>query len=148
MYQKILVPLDGSELAECALPEVKRLINEGFPREIILLSVYKIPTYPIQPGFDHYYSTKKSRIEQLQAYLEGIRSRLSAKDITVKTAIEEGDAGKIIVDYSLSQDVDLIVIATHGYGGMKRLMFGSVALQVLHDAQVPILLIRPEGCKH
>ena len=52
-----------------------------------------------------------------------------------------GNSAKII-DYARSLPADLIVLATHGYTGMKRLMFGSVALQVLHDAKVPVLLIR------
>ncbi len=51
------------------------------------------------------------------------------------------------MNYAEANDVDLIVIATHGYTGMKKLMFGSVALRVLHDSHVPVLLIRSESCR-
>jgi nucleotide-binding universal stress UspA family protein len=144
MYEKILVPLDSSELAECALPEIKNLIAEGFPREIILLSVVTIPTLSVGEGID-YPALKNSRFEKMRNYLEGVRERIAAEGITVKTEILEGDAAQMINSYVKKNGVDLIVIATHGYSGMKRLMFGSVALRVLHDAQVPVLLIRPEG---
>jgi len=144
MYKKILVPLDSSELAECALSEVKNLIAEGFPREIILLSVVTIPTLSVGEGID-YPTLKNSRFEKMRHYLEGVRERIAAEGITVKTELMEGDAAQMINSYVKKNAVDLIVIATHGYSGMKRLMFGSVALRVLHDAQVPVLLIRPEG---
>jgi nucleotide-binding universal stress UspA family protein len=146
MYQKILVPLDGSELAECALPEIKKLISEGFPREIILLSVVTLPTLSVGEGID-YPGLRKSRIEKFQQYLDGVRSRIAAEGITLKTEILEGEAAQAIVNYTKKNAVDLIVIATHGYSGMKRLMFGSVALRVLHDSNVPILLIRPDAAR-
>ena len=61
--------------------------------------------------------------------------------------VQEGDAAQMIIDYVKKNGIDLIVIATHGYSGVRRLMFGSVALQVLHDADVPVLLIRPKPRK-
>ena len=59
----------------------------------------------------------------------------------------EGRIAETIVDYAKDQDIDLIAMATQGYTGLKRVMFGSVALRVLHDADTPILLIRPETCR-
>lgn len=146
MYEKILVPLDSSELAECALPEVKKLIAEGFPREITLLSVISIPTLSIGEGVD-YPAMKRSHLKAFEEYLAGVRARIAAEGITVKTEVLEGDAAQTINRYAKNNGIDLIVIATHGYSGMKRLMFGSVALRVLHDAQVPVLVIRPEGSR-
>jgi nucleotide-binding universal stress UspA family protein len=146
MYQKVLVPLDGSKLAECALAEVKKLTDSGCVREIALLSVVGIPTMAVGEGFD-YSMFRKSQFDNFQKYLEGVRSRVASKGVTVIAKISEGNAAQMIIDYVRQNGMDLIVIATHGYSGMKRLMFGSVALQVLHDSDVPVLLIRPKSGK-
>jgi nucleotide-binding universal stress UspA family protein len=146
MYQKVLVPLDGSELAECALAEVNKLAEGGLVREIALLSVVEIPTLAMGEGID-YPMLRKSRFEKFQKYLESVRSRVISEGIGVTTEVEEGNAAQMIINYVKKNAVDLIVIATHGYSGMKRLMFGSVALRVLHDSDVPVLLIRPKSIK-
>ncbi len=146
MYQKILVPLDGSELAECALAEVKKLAEGGLVREVVLLSVVVIPTLNVGEGID-YSKLRESQFETIQKYLESIPSRIASKGIEVTTKILEGHTAERIIDYVKKNAVDLIVIATHGYSGMKRLMFGSVALQVLHDSHVPVLLIRAKSYK-
>ena len=146
MYQKVLVPLDGSELAECALAEVKKLAEGGLVRDVVLLSVISIPTLNVGEGID-YSMLRKSNFEKMQRYLEEITARVTLKGIGVTAKILEGNAAEMIIDYVKKNAVDLIVIATHGYSGMKKLMFGSVALQVLHDSYVPVLLIRPGSCR-
>jgi nucleotide-binding universal stress UspA family protein len=146
MYSKVLVPLDGSEVAECALAEVGKLMEGGMVREIVLLSVIVIPTLALGEGFD-YPRFRKSHFDNSQRYLERIRSGIAREGLTVATEILEGNAAQMIVQYAGTHAVDLIVIATHGYSGMKKLMFGSVALQVLHESDVPVLLIRPKFSK-
>lgn len=148
MYKKILVPLDGSKLAECALPEVKKLVEGGLIGEVIILNVIEtdlmgIPT--THTGIIDMKAINKDQSDKSQKYLEKIRSELSWEGIKVKKESLEGTPAKTIVNYAEANDVDLIVIATHGYTGMKKMMFGSVALRVLHDSSVPVLLIRPES---
>ena len=150
MYQKVLVPLDGSDLAEAALPQVRNLAGGGFIGEVILFSVIEIDLMGIpstRVGVIDLSAFRKDHFDRSQKYLEKIRAGLSAEGINVKTEAMEGKAAQTIVNYAETNDVDLIVIATHGYSGMKRLMFGSVALRVLHDSHVPVLLIRPESCR-
>lgn len=150
MYQKILVPLDGSELAEHALVQVRNLAGGGFVGEVILLSVVEIDLMGLSTAHTRSIDLpglRKAHMEKSQKYLEGVQSRLSAEGMKVKTETLEGRPAQAIVDYSKKNSVDLIVIATHGYSGMKRLMFGSVALRVLHDAHAPVLLVRPESCR-
>ena len=145
MYPKVLVPLDGSELAECALPEVIKLGGVGVLGEVILLKVITIETIYIPKAYERsidFSALSNAHRTEAMKYLEGVQSRLQAEGIKVSTELLEGRPEEKIVDYAKSHPVDLIVIATHGYTGMKRLMFGSVALQVLHDANVPIFLIR------
>lgn len=146
MYRRVLVPLDGSELAECALPEVMNLAKGGVVGEVVLLNVVDIPSLWVAEGLD-IMKLKDALLEKAQEYLSDVQSRLSKEGLNVSDVVMEGKTAQTIIDYSREKAVDLIVLATHGYTGMKQLMFGSVALRVLHDAHVPVLLIRPESCR-
>jgi nucleotide-binding universal stress UspA family protein len=144
MFQRVLVPLDGSKLAECALPYVRDLAQGGFVGEILLLNVVEIPATWLE-GID-YIAIKNTNLRQSTKYLTELQTQLTAEGLTVKVEVLEGMTTQTIVDYARGKGVDLIVIGTHGYTGMKKLMFGSVALRVLHDSHCPVLLIRPESC--
>ncbi len=156
MYKKILVPLDGSELAECALNQVKKLFQDGPGGEVILLNavVVDVPWRELNAGeeghavaFD-YNAFIKSFMDKSKKYLTKVKARLTTAGIKVKTeAIESNAPSQTINDYAQKHGVDLVVIATHGYTGMKKMMLGSVALKVLHESNVPVLLIRPEACR-
>ena len=156
MYKKLLVPLDGSELAECAMNHVKHLFKEGPIGEVVLLSavVIDIPWRELNPGetgiapvFD-YNGFKKQFIDKATGYLENAKSRLAAEGIKASMEVLESNApSQTITDYAEKNGVDLIVIATHGYTGMKKMMLGSTALKVLHESNVPVLLIRPAACR-
>jgi len=157
MYKKILVPLDGSELAECALNHVKKLFQGGSIGEVVLLNavIIEVPWrelnmreegYPV--AFD-YNAFKKTFVDKSQKYLAKVQSRLDTENIKVKTETIDsyGTPSDAITDYAQKNGIELIVIATHGYTGMKKMMLGSVALKVLHESNVPVLLIRPEACR-
>jgi nucleotide-binding universal stress UspA family protein len=154
MYKKILVPLDGSELAECALSYVKSLVEYGVMGEIILLNVVNVSfTIPMNVRDEindiiNNNAIRKDILIKSRKYLELVKSRLAADGIKVKVESLEGDRpADTISDYAQKNEVDLIVIATHGYTGLKKLMLGSVALEILHESLVPVLLIRPEPCQ-
>jgi nucleotide-binding universal stress UspA family protein len=81
-------------------------------------------------------------------YLADIESHLGSEGIKVKTESLEGNRpADIITEYAQKEGVDLIIIGTHGYTGLKKLMLGSVASGVLHQSHIPVLLIRPESCR-
>jgi nucleotide-binding universal stress UspA family protein len=155
MYKKILVPLDGSELAECSLNHVKKLFQDGPVGEVVLLNavVVEIPWRELNAGEGHpvafdYNAFIKSFMDKSRKYLAGVQSRLASEGIKVKTeTIESNGPSHTITDYAQKNGVDLIVIATHGYTGMKKMMLGSIALKVLHESNVPVLLVRPEACR-
>jgi nucleotide-binding universal stress UspA family protein len=148
MYKKILVPLDGSELAECALPHVISLAKKDPPSEVVLLNVIKVELQARSAGFLDINAIRSERFTESRKYLAGIESRLASEGITVRTeSLESNWPDETISEYAYKNGMDIIVIATHGYTGMKKLMFGSVALSILHDSRVPVLLIRPESCK-
>ncbi len=152
MYKKVLVPLDGSELAECALPYVINLVKSGNVGEVIILSVYTahinfMPTEYNYGGLG--YTDLKEKVREYSiAYLDDVETRLSAEGVKVKTqSVESTRPAKVISEYVQKMGVDLIIIATHGYTGLEKMMFGSVALEVLHNSRVPVLLVRPESGK-
>ena len=77
-----------------------------------------------------------------------MESRLSSQGIKVKTeSVEANRPADTITDYARKNDIELIIMATHGYTGLKKLMLGSVASGVLNQSPVPVLLIRPEACR-
>jgi nucleotide-binding universal stress UspA family protein len=141
MFKKVIVPLDGSILAEKTLPFVKSLAKEGCVEEVVLLNVVEIPIMGISESFN-ISPLMNAQFKSAQKYLAGIETQLSSEGIKVKAEILEGTAAKCIVEYAQNNAVDLIVIGTHGYTGMKELVFGSVALRVLHDSHVPVMLIK------
>jgi len=127
------------------LPDVIKLCRGGIVGEVILLRVIEIEVITAPKAYERsidFAALRNAHRSESIKYLEDIQSRLQAEGIKVSTEMLEGRPEEKIVDYAKNRSVDLIVIATHGYTGMKRLMFGSVALQVLHDANVPVLLIR------
>jgi len=146
MYQKVLVPLDGSPLAECALSEVIHLAKGGFIGEVLLVNVTETYSAVFAENVDSSHMKNIQR-ENSQSYLDRTRKKLVAEGIQAKAVSVEGRPAQAIVSYAREEGADLIIIATHGYTGMKQLMFGSVALRVLHDAHAPVLLIRPETCR-
>ena len=156
MYQKVLVPLDGSEVAECALPQVKNLVKDGYVGEVTILNVIwaDVPSFQGAEASEmlDINALREKAMEKLlidtTKYLADVKSRLDSKGINVKTKILKGNhPADTISDYAQENGIDLIIIATHGYTGLKKLMFGSVALEVLHNAHAPVLLIRPESCR-
>ncbi len=149
MYKRILVPLDGSELAECCLSHVKTLVKEGSIGEVIILNVVgaDIPWAEMDKGID-FNAFRQKLISTSQKYLAEVGSRLTAEGIKVKTEfIEANKPSHVITDYAKRNNIDMIIITTHGYSGLQNLLLGSVAFKVLHEADVPVLLIRPESCQ-
>lgn len=154
MYQKALVPLDGSKMAECTLGEVKFLVKGGFAGEITLLNVVKIDIpwseikdEPTVGSFD-INALREQAYAQAKKYLAAVESRLAAEGIKVKTAfVEANRPAQTIVEYARKNGMDLIIIATHGFTGFKKALLGSVASGVLNESHVPVLLIRPEACR-
>lgn len=169
MYKRVLVPLDGSELAETVLPHVVDL-GEACAAEIILLRVIAPPgdgtravynalklEMPVDPRpalVDGMTAAahpiyREQEMASLQA--EALRSLDKAKNLLSEAGLEPrlqvlfGRPADQIVEFALSEQVDLIAMATHGRSGFRRWVFGSVAEKVLRTSALPILLIRPPG---
>ena len=146
-FRRILVPLDGSELAESALQ--RSLLGGEEPIEITLLRVISFPMPEVIPGIDWARAPDgeivRAEREAARAYLASVAERLSPWGCVVKTmVIEDVSTRSAIVDFAESSRADLIAMATHGRGGAKRLLLGSIAGGVIRHSPVPVLLFRPE----
>ena len=145
MYQKILVPLDGSELAKKALDEAE-ILAKCSGAEIILFQV--VPFMPIygSPELVTPLIVDEKQKESADRYLINVAEELKKQEFKVTTMVRTGQQVALeIIDFAKESGVDLIVMCTHGRSGITRWMLGSVALKVLSRAETPILLIRSKG---
>jgi nucleotide-binding universal stress UspA family protein len=135
----ILVPLDGSALAELALPRAIELARVS-GATLLLLRAAMAHTVP---GLDSAEAQIRV-VEEAEGYLASTAARLrSAGVATVETATWYGAAAFAIVEAARLRKVDMIVMTTHGRSGLPRLVFGSVAESVLRSTATPLLLVRP-----
>ena len=144
MASRILVPLDGSSLAEqalsCAVP-----LAQGLPAELVLLrAIWILPD--ILELLDESTVELNAIVDQLEAeandYLGALVEHLRDAGLNVRYAVRRGSAAETILDYVGQAKIDQIIMATHGYSGIKRWMHGSVAERVLQTTRVPLLLVR------
>jgi nucleotide-binding universal stress UspA family protein len=142
MYKKILVPLDGSELAKMALEQAEKLAKT-FDAEIILFQV--VPFMPIygSPELVTPLIVDEKQKEAAETYLLNLSEELKKGGLKVAATVRTGQQVAVeIIDFAKETGVDLIIMCTHGRSGISRWVMGSVALKVLTRAETPILLIR------
>ena len=144
MANRILVPLDGSSLAEQALSCALTLAR-GLASELVLLRAVWIPP-DILEILDESTVKLNAIVEELEAeakdYLSGLVEQLREAGLNARQAVRRGPAAETILDYAGQAEIDQIVMATHGYSGIKRWTHGSVAERVLQAARLPLLLVR------
>lgn len=142
-FERVLVPLDGSELAEAILPFVEKVAGP-LDAEIVLLRVVE----PFSPGEVMAAAgvvapdTLLVREMEAKRYLSAIEQRLGDKGLRVRTGIRLGSPATEIVTAAETWNADLVAMTTHGRAGFRRVLFGSVAEEVLRSAPVPVLMIR------
>ena len=151
MFEKTLVCLDGSKLAEQILPYAKeqalRFKSKITFLQVVTLSKDDFASVTSRTPADESQMVQK-RIQQeksnAEEYLERVRKSFQAKGLEIECAVlHEKPVGKAIVEYANKNNFDLIAIATHGRGGLGRLVFGSVANHVISESSLPILVINP-----
>jgi len=144
MSSMILIPLDGSELAEGAL-SCAAMLAHGLPAELILLRAVSLSP-DVREVLDKDGLETDVPLGRLEAeahdYLCRVASRFEGHDLHVRPVVRRGPAAEVIVDSADQMAVQMIVMATHGYSGFSRWKHGSVAERVLQAASVPVLLVR------
>jgi nucleotide-binding universal stress UspA family protein len=133
------VPLDGSSLAEEALPPAEDLARR-YGATLLLVRAVDM-TWLLGQGV----LTVPLMLEEAEGYLRAVASDLKFKGIATDTTLWRGPAAPSIIDAAASWGADLIVMTTHGRGGIGRLVMGSVADYVLHRTTTPILLVHATG---
>ena len=145
MYKKILVPLDGSELAKRGLKEGEKLAK-FFEAEIVLFQV--VPFMPIygSPELVTPLIVDEKQKEAVDKYLATLAEELKKRGFRVTWMVKTGQqVAAEIIDFAKEVGADLIVMSTHGRSGITRWVLGSTAHKVIIRAETPILLVRSKG---
>ena len=148
MFQKILVCLDGSKLAEQILPYAAEEAAR-FGSSLVLFQVVSLASIPTPTGIESVpVAVPNGQLADAESavkdYLNGLARPLRDKGLNVQCATMVGHPAESIVSYAEENKFDLVAIATHGRSGLKRLVFGSVADYVIRKSGLPILLIKPK----
>ena len=153
MFQKILVPLDGSKLAECVLPYVEELATRCLEGEVVLVSVTeRVQGYrPVkdysQPLEQRLVPEAVGKLErQALRYLGKIAKGLETKGIKIQSQVLLGNTAEEIAIFAKENACDLIIMASHGRSGPSRWAVGSVADKVFRASGMPGLMVKGPGC--
>jgi nucleotide-binding universal stress UspA family protein len=145
MYNKILVPLDGSELAEKVLPHVIALARAA-GAELTLASVVQLTLGAVGAKIEALPEAAAERKAALRTealtYPEKVQRDLKGQGVAARTVVLEGDVAHAIITYAEREGFDLVAIATHGRSGVDRFVMGSIAEKVIRSTIKPVLLIR------
>jgi nucleotide-binding universal stress UspA family protein len=151
IYSHVLVPLDGSALAEGVLPHVSALAQKGLVKKLTFIRVTEAVinqtiSESIITSEDKGKTIELGEKTEAAKYLEQLTKRLYFNNVEINwEALPPLSIPDTISKYAQDKKVDLIVIATHGRSGLKRVVWGSVAEQVIRNSSVPVLVIRVLG---
>jgi nucleotide-binding universal stress UspA family protein len=143
-FRTILVPVDGSPLAEQALPLARRIaLRAGSKLRLAL--VHQTPTAPLDPvAARQFIPLELAARKWERSYQRSLQAKLRQEGVRVASAVTlKGSVGPALARYAQELGVDLVVMATHGRGGVRRAWLGSVADYLVRQLQVPVLLVRP-----
>ena len=154
MYNKIMVPLDGSDLAECVLPHVETITTGCKITNVVFARVVDPIRLPVSvPARGEFGFREKDRQEleeyrkkRAEAYLKKAIESTTLEGAVLSYQVLEGKTADTLAHWAEKNEVDLIVIASHGRSGVSRWVMGSVADRVLRSACVPVLMVRAPGC--
>jgi len=156
MYKKVMVPLDGSNLAECILPHVEAFISGCQLNTVVFVRVTEPVPMSSKGGYqvgemdyklieENTKRIKEERITSADVYLKGVVNGLKHTGVKFQTEVLVGNAADRLIDYAEANEVDMILIATHGRSGVSRWVRGSIADRILRASRVPVLMVRAPG---
>jgi nucleotide-binding universal stress UspA family protein len=155
MYNKIMVPLDGSELAECVFPHLEAIARGCQISTVVFVRVIDPDLPPDSLPTSSEFGLRKTDLEKLEKhrssraedYLTQVISRLDYNWIHVESEILVGKVAESLADYAVKKEVDLILVASHGRSGISRWVMGSVADRIVRTSCCPVLMVRAPGCE-
>ncbi len=147
MYRKILAPLDGSEFSEYSLEHVKAVAKGCRAKEVVLLRVIEPLLQTEDLGGvtteDWYRDAQSKARAETEKYVSQVADKLKKEGIAAKGIVVLGKAADEILDYATKNQMDLIIMGTHGRSGVSRWVIGSVADKIIRHSPVPILVASP-----
>ncbi len=144
MYTKILVPLDGSALAERAIVQAEE-IAKAAGAALLLVQVVQAPLGKTpEAGQAEEEQAFRETAAQARAYLGMVTTRVSSAGVRTRFVVLEGSPASGILAFAHDEDVDIIVMSTHGRSGISKMVMGSVAEKVMLTTKRPVLLVKPE----
>ena len=152
MFGNVIVPLDGSPLAENVLPYVDTVVRGCSTMVVVFLRVVEPAVYLSGDGkrdplkWDVAERMDARGKQEAQHYLAEVVGKAGYAGVDIRQVVLLGKPADVICEFANNNGADLIIMATHGRTGVKRLVWGSVAEKVLRFSCVPVLLIRPPGC--
>ncbi|MDD5287575.1 MAG: universal stress protein [Dehalococcoidales bacterium] len=145
LFNKVLVPLDGSEAGEAALPYVSE-IAQKLKSEVTLLSVVEASQHIRTVGGQDYIHYPEQQVESMKIetnrYLAITTKKLADSGVNVRSIVREGNAAAEIIKFAREGNIRLIAMSSHGRSGMRGWVFGSVSNKVLQAGKTPLLLVR------
>ncbi|HEY4544191.1 MAG TPA: universal stress protein [Tissierellaceae bacterium] len=139
---KILVSVDGSKNSKQALEKAKRLANLSEGEVLILHVINDTVNNPYLALNDYKKAIDNAFVEQGDIILKEAKDLFSDTDIEVQTLLEHGDPGKVIIDISEKENVDLIIMGSRGLNPLSRMMLGSVSNKVLNNSKTSVLIVK------
>ncbi len=141
MYERILVPTDGSAGVERAIEQAVALasVHGATIHAVFIVNTANFAALPMETSWEGVSDMLREDGEEA---LERVRTMAAREDVPTETNLIEGTPSKEIVHYATEADCDLIVMGTHGRGGIDRLLLGSVAERVVRASPVPVLTVR------
>jgi nucleotide-binding universal stress UspA family protein len=141
MYRRVLVPLDGSLVAEGVIPFIMEIAGP-LDMQVVLLRVLVLVPMPVEGTRQVVIEDLEKRRAEAEEYLAGMARELRDKGVRVTTDVRRGEPVAEILQGAREAEADLIAMTTHGRSGLRRLLFGSVAEAVLRQAEIPVFLMR------
>lgn len=142
MFKRVLVPLDGSPLAEGILPFLTQIAGPLDLHVTLLRVLQPIPPEVVEGSRHILVEDVEQRLADARAYLGPIAAKLQTAGVRVDTDVRRGEAVEEILLGARAARVDLIAMTTHGRSGLNRLLFGSIAEAVLRQTEVPVFMMR------
>ncbi len=151
MFKNILVPLDSSKLSELSLEYINKVAAASGRTEVVLLIVMEPVShltyaYSGLPEDDKLKYENKSR-DHAQKYIDKVADRLKKAGINARGEVVWGSPADEILRYIEENDIDLVIMSTHGRSGIQRWALGSVADKVIRGSTAPVLIISPHGLR-
>jgi nucleotide-binding universal stress UspA family protein len=148
MYKKIMVPLDGSKLAECVFPHLETIVKGCKSPEVIIVQAVEPLSVPYGREVAQFTSLEQVKAfethqkVEAEKYLKEIVARLRKTGVNARADVIYGKAGDALSDYTTKNEVDLVIITTHGRSGISHRLWGGVAGRLVRSVSVPVLVVR------